>query len=266
MAARTYWKGYLKLSLVTCAVAMSPATSESEKVRFHTLNRETGNRIVSRYVDSESGKPVDADDQAKGYEAEEGRLVLIEDEELEAVKLDTVRTIDIDAFVPRDSIPWIYLDSPHYLVPDDEVGEEAFSVIRDAMSASKMVGISRVVLYRRERAVMLEPRDKGIVLWTLRYGDEVRDESAYFAEINKDKPEPQLLDLAQKFIRAKTKDWSPEMVKDPVQEHLLKLIASKKSKGARKSASQGEKGRPGNVVNLFEALKKSLQADKSLRG
>jgi non-homologous end joining protein Ku len=190
MPARTYWKGYLKLSLVTCPVAMSPATSESEKVRFHTLNRETGNRVVSRYVDAETGKPVDADDQAKGYEAEAGRLVVIEDEELEAVRLDTVRTIDI----------------------------------------------------------------------------EVRDAKNYFADIDKAKPEPELLDLAQRFIEAKTKDWSPEMVKDPVQEHLLKLIASKKRKGARKTATgAADKGRPGNVVNLFEALKKSLQADRSLQ-
>jgi len=265
MPARTYWKGYLKLSLVTCPVAMTPATSESEKVRFHTLNRDTGNRIISRYVDAESGKPVDPEDQAKGYEAESGRFVVIEEEELEAVRLDTVRTIDVDAFVPRDSIPWVYLDSPHYLVPDDEVGVEAFSVIRDAMAAAKMVGISRVVLYRRERAVMLEPRDRGIVLWTLRYGDEVRDEKAYFSEIDEEKPEPELLDLAQKFIKAKSADWSPELVKDPVQEHLLKLIASKKRrKGARVSASR-EDGRPANVVNLFDALKKSLQADKSLR-
>lgn len=266
MPARTYWKGYLKLSLVTCPVAMSPATSESEKVRFHTLNRQTGNRVVSRYVDAENGKPVDPDDQAKGYEAEAGRLVIVEDEELEAVRLDTVRTIDIDAFVSRDSIPWIYFNSPHYLIPDDKIGEEAFSVIRDAMAATKMVGISRVVLYRRERAVMLEPRDKGIVLWTLRYGDEVRDEKNYFSGIDKEKPAPELLSLAQKFIAAKTKDWSPEMVKDPVQEHLLKLIASKKRKGARKPADAGGKGRPTNVVNLFDALKKSLQEDKSLRG
>ncbi|MGO4408398.1 Ku protein [Bosea sp. RAF48] len=265
MAERTYWKGYLKLSLVTCPVAMSPATSESEKVRFHTLNRETGNRIVSRYVDADSGKPVKPDHQAKGYEAEAGRFVVIEDEELEAVRLDTVRTIDIDKFVPRDSIPWLYLDSPHYLVPDGDVGEEAFSVIRDAMAASKMAGISRVVLYRRERAVMLEARDRGIVLWTLRYGDEVRDEKAYFSGIEQEKPEPELLDLAQKFIKSKTADWSPEMVKDPVQEHLLKLIASKKRrKGARVSATR-EDGRPANVINLFDALKKSLQADKSLR-
>ncbi|MGO4171888.1 non-homologous end joining protein Ku [Bosea sp. TAF32] len=265
MPARTYWKGYLKLSLVTCPVAMTPAMSEGEKVRFHTLNRDTGNRVVSRYVDAESGKPVDTEDQARGYEAEPGRFVVIEDEEIEAVRLDTVRTIDIDKFVPKDSIPWIYLDSPHYLVPDDEVAIEAFSVIRDAMAAAKMVGISRVVLYRRERAVMLEPRDRGIVVWTLRYGDEVRDEKAYFSDIEKDKPEAELLKLAQKFIKAKSEDWSPEMVKDPVREHLLKLIASKKRrKGARVSASRDD-GRPANVVNLFDALKKSLQGDKSLR-
>lgn len=264
MPARTYWKGYLKLSLVTCPVALTPATSEGEKVRFHTLNRDTGNRVVSRYVDAESGKPVEPEDQAKGYEAESGRFIVIEDEELEAVKLDTVRTIDIDAFVAKDSIPWVYLDSPHYLVPDDEVGIEAFSVIRDAMAAAKMVGISRVVLYRRERAVMLEPRDRGIVLWTLRYGDEVRDDRAYFSDIDKEKPEAELLSLAQKFIKSKSADWSPAMVKDPVQEHLLKLIASKRRrKGTRPSASSDDK-RPANVVNLFDALKKSLQADKSL--
>lgn len=266
MPARTYWKGYLKLSLVTCPVAMTPATSEGEKVRFHTLNRDTGNRVVSRYVDAESGKPVDPEDQAKGYEAASGRFVVIEDDELEAVRLDTVHTIDINKFVPKDSIPWVYLDSPHYLVPDDDVAIEAFSVIRDAMAAAKMVGMSKVVLYRRERAVMLEPRDRGIVLWTLRYGDEVRDEKAYFADIENSKPAADLLALAQKFIEAKSEDWSPKMVKDPVQEHLLKLIASKKrQKGARVSAAR-EDGRPANVVNLFDALKKSLQSDKSLRG
>ncbi len=264
MPARTYWKGYLKLSLVTCPIVMSPATSESEKVRFHTLNRDTGNRIVSRYVDAETGKPVDPEAQAKGYEAEAGRFVVIEDDELDAVKLDTVRTIDINAFVPADSIAWIYLDSPHYVTPGDEVGAEAFAVIRDAMAATKMVGISKVVLYRRERAVMLEPRDNGIVLWTLRYGDEVRDEKPYFAEIDKHKPEAELLTLAQKFIKAKSQDWSPAMVKDPVQEHLLKLIASRRRRKAGRAANK-EPARAGNVVNLFDALKKSLQADKSLR-
>lgn len=184
MAVRPYWKGYLKLSLVTCPVQMMPATSESEKVRFHTLNRETHNRVVSHYVDAVTGKEVSDEDEVKGYQRGENDYVLLEDEELENVALDSTKTIDIDVFSPRDSIEWIWLDTPYYLSPNDPVGEEAFSVIRDAMAAEDMVGISRLVISRRERAVMLEPRGKGIVLWTLRYGDEVRNEEAYFEGIN----------------------------------------------------------------------------------
>jgi DNA end-binding protein Ku len=176
MAARPSWQGYLRLSLVTCPVAMLPATSEAEKVRFHTLNRATGNRVHSQYVDAKTGKPVDDEDQVKGYEREDDEYVMLEDEELDAVALESTRTIDIDCFVPADSIGWIWYDTPHYLVPDDKVGEEAFSVIREAMVKSNTRAISRVVLHHRERAVLLEPRDKGMILWTLRYGDEVRDE------------------------------------------------------------------------------------------
>jgi DNA end-binding protein Ku len=174
MARQAFWKGYLKLSLVTCPVAMTPATTEADKIRFHTLNRATGNRVESRYVDAETGKSVSDDDQARGYQRGADDFVVLEDDELDAVALESTRTIDIETFVPADSIPWIYYDTPHYLVPDDRVGEEAFSVIRDAMAATKTVGIARLVLYRRERAVMLMPRAPGIVLWTLRYGDEVR--------------------------------------------------------------------------------------------
>jgi DNA end-binding protein Ku len=155
MAPRSFWKGYLKLSLVTCPVAMTPATSETEKVRFRTLNRATGNRVVSRYVDGETGKPVDEDDEVKGYERGENEYVMLEDDELDSVALDSTRTIDIEMFVPRESIEWIWYDTPHYLTPNDPVGEEAFAVIREAMAATGTVGISRLVLYRRERAVML---------------------------------------------------------------------------------------------------------------
>ena len=132
----------------------------------------------------ETGKPVEKDDEVKGYETEAGRYVMLEDEEIESVGLESTRTIDIDKFVPADSIEWIWYDKPHYLMPDDEVAQEAFSVIREAMAATETVGISRLVLYRRERAVMLEPRGKGIVLWTLRYGDEVRDPDDYFDDIH----------------------------------------------------------------------------------
>ena len=229
MAPRAFWKGYLKLSLVTCPVAMMPATTESEKVRFRTLNRKTGNRVVSQYVDAVSGKPVEEEDEVKGYPRGEDDYVLIEDEELEAVALESTRTVDIEMFVPSESIEWIWYDKPHYLFPDDPVGEEAFSVIRDAMADTGTVGISRLVLYRRERAVLLEPRGKGIVLWTLRYGDEVRDPAAYFGKIGKIQADPKLMDLVTTLIEEKKKPWSEKMVDDPVQDRLLEIIAAKKS-------------------------------------
>jgi len=177
---KPFWKGFLKLSLVTCPVAMTPAVSQSEKIKFHTLNRETGNRVESHYVDAETGKPVDKDDQVLGYERGENEYVILEREELESVALESVRTIDIDMFAAKESIAWIWYDRPHYLTPDGAVGEEAFAVIREAMAATGTVGIARLVLGNREHAVMLEPRDRGIVVWTLRYGNEVREPKAYF--------------------------------------------------------------------------------------
>lgn len=264
MAARAFWKGYLKLSLVTCPVAMTPATSENERVRFHTLNRATGNRIVSRYVDAVTGEPVDEDDEARGYERAEGEHVLLEDEELEAVALETTHTIDIDMFVDRESVGWIWYDKPHYLTPNDKVGEEAFSVIREAMAATDTVGISRLVLYRRERAVLLEPRDRGIVLWTLRYGDEVRDPKDYFGALKPEKPDPKLMKLVTSLIDERTKPWGGEMVDDPVQARLLKLIASK-AKG-RKTTPKPKTAKPvetgGNVVSIMDALRKSIAAER----
>lgn len=262
MAPRSFWKGYLKLSLVTCPVAMTPATSEGGKVRFHVLNRETGNRLRARYVDAETGAPVEEGDEVKGYQNAPDHFVTLEEEEIEAVALDSTRTIDIEMFVARDSLEWVWYDKPHYLVPDDPVGEEAFSVIRDAMAATKTVGISRLVLYRRERAVMLEPRDRGIVLWTLRYGDEVRDPALYFGDIKPAEVDPKLLSLVTTLIEQNRKPWDPRMVSDPVQERLLDIIEAKK-KGKRpppKSKKEGE--RPSNVVNIMDALRKSIEADK----
>lgn len=262
MAPRSFWKGYLKLSLVTCPVAMVPATSENEKVRFHTLNRKTGHRIVSQYVDAVSRKPVGDDDEVKGYERGENDYVMLEDDEIDAVALESTRTIDIEMFVPRDSIEWIWYDKPHYLTPNDPVGEEAFSVIRDAMASTKTVGISRLVMYRRERAVMLEPRDNGIVLWTLRYGDEVRPEAEYFGDKGKDKPDSELMTLVSKLIDARTKPWDPAMVDDPVQGRLLDIIAAKK-KGRKRPAKAAPAPEPrgGNVVSIMDALRQSLASE-----
>jgi DNA end-binding protein Ku len=263
MAPKYYWKGYLKLSLVTCPVAMTPATSESEKVRFHTLNKETGNRVVSRYIDSVTGKPVKDENEAKGYARGENDYVILTEDDLDAVALDTVKTIDIDKFVPADSIEWIYLEKPHYLMPDDAVGNEAFAVIRDAMKADKVFGVSKLVMGRRERAVVLEPRGEGIVLWTLRFGDEVRPEENYFEEID-EKADPDLIPLVQQLIKKKTARWSPDMVSDPIQESLLKIIAEKKKALKPKKAAKGkaaEVAPRSNVVNIMDALRRSVEAD-----
>lgn len=262
---RSFWKGYLKLSLVTCPVAMTPATTEREKLRFHTLNRRTGNRVVSRYLDSVTGKPVKEKDEAKGYPRGEDEHVVLEDDELDAVALESTRTIDIDMFVPADSIEWIWYDTPHYLTPDDTVGEEAFAVIREAMASTGTVGISRLVMYRRERAVMLQPRGKGIVLWTLRYGDEVRPSADYFGDIPEEKPDAKLLKLVTTLIEERSKPWDPAMVGDPVQDKLHDIIAAKKKgrkRPARKKPDEAEaEEAPSNVVNIIDALRKSLSAE-----
>lgn len=261
MAPRTFWKGYLKLSLVTCPVAMMPAVTESEKIRFHTLNRATGNRVESRYVDAETSQPIEEDDEAKGYERGDGEYVVLEDEELNSVALESTRTIDIDLFAPKESIEWVWYDRPHYLMPDDPVGEEAFSVIRDAMAATGMVGISRLVLYRRERAVMLVPRDRGIVLWTLRYGEQVRDPELYFGDIKTQTVDANLMSLVTTLISERTKPWKREMASDPVQERLLEIITSKK-KGKRPPRHEEAPERPSNVISIVDALKKSIASEE----
>ena len=263
MAPRPYWKGYLKLSLVTAPVSLTPATSDREKLRFHTVNAETGNRVRSRYVDAETGKPVPDENEVRGYEVEKDRHIVIEDEELDSVGLESTRTIDIGQFVPAESIDWIWYDTPYFLMPDDEVAQEAFAVIREAMAATGTVGISRLVLSRRERAVLLEPRGKGIILWTLRYGDEVRDAADVLGKADGKKPEAKLLTLVQKLIEDMTKPWDESMVRDPVQEKLKEIIAGKtKKKPKSKSKKAEEPETPTNVVNIMDALRRSISEEK----
>jgi DNA end-binding protein Ku len=263
MPTRPFWKGYLKLSLVTCPVSMTPATTENAKVRFHVMNRATGNRVVSRYVDAVNGAEVDEDDLAKGYEKAEGDFILFDDEELDALALESARTIDIDSFAPADSVDWIWYDRAHYLAPDDKVGEEAFAVIRDAMKATATIGLSRLVLYRRERPVMLKPCAKGLVLWTLRYRDEVRDPKAYFEGIDEGKPKAEALGLIKELIDKQNTSWSADLARDPTQENLLALIQAKQ-KGRKRSVpkpSPEPQSAPDNVVNIMDALRKSLKVD-----
>lgn len=265
MAPRSFWKGYLKLSLVTCPIALTPATSEAQKLRFAILNRATGNRVASAYVDSETGAAVGEEDEVKGFQQGEAEHVLLEDEELDSVGLESTRTIDIDTFVPAESIAWIWYDTPHYVTPEGKVGAEAYAVIRDAMAKTGTVAISRVVMYRRERAVMLEPRDNGIVLWTLRYGDEVRDAAPYFAQIDSETPDAKLMTLVKKLIDERTRPWDPALVDDPVQDRMKEIIAAKQKKKrpvrSAKAKPEPDAAPAGNVVSIMDALRRSLAAD-----
>ncbi len=264
MAVRPYWKGFLKLSLVTCPITLTPATTEGEKVKFHTLNRKTNDRIYTRYVDAVTGKTVEKDDQVRAYEKGEDEYVILEEEDLDAVQLESTRTIDIAEFAPEDSVEWTYFDTPYFVMPDAEISEEAFIVIRQAMANKKVVGIARLVMGGRERAVMLQPWDQGIILWTLRFGDEVRDEDEYWKEVD-DKPvDKKLMSMVEKLIGDRTTKWDEKMVVDPVQENLLQIIKSKKAKKpATKKASDDEETEDGagssNVIDLMAALKKSLE-------
>src|SRR3954454_24798997 len=196
MAPRPQWKGYLKLSLVSCPVALYSASTTSQRIRFNIINRKTGNRVHNQVVDSETDEPVEQDDRVKGYQVEKGQYVLVEDEELDEVALESTHTIDIESFVPRDEVDEIYLDESYYLVPEDKVGFEAFAVIREAMRTEGLAGIARVVMYRRERLVMLQPRGDGIVGTLLRYKTEVRDEHEYFDDIPDTKVPKDMLELA----------------------------------------------------------------------
>ena len=180
---RPSWKGYLKLSLVSCAVALYNASSSSERVSFNTLNRKTGNRLKQNLVDSVSGEPVDTADRVKGYQVAKGQYVMVEDSDLEALKIESTKTMEIETFVPAAEIDGIYLDSPYYLAPDGKIAEEAFAVIREAMTKKKVAGIGRVVLSRRERLLMLQPRGNGMLATTLRYPYEVRQDAEYFEGI-----------------------------------------------------------------------------------
>jgi DNA end-binding protein Ku len=259
MAARAIWKGYLKLSLVSCAVAIYPSTNSSSRIRFNTLNRKTGNRVQRQYIDSETGEPVESDDQVKGYAVGKGNYILVEEEELDALKLESTHTIDIENFVPRDEVDERYLDTSYYIAPDDRVAQEAFAVIRDAIRDKGMAGLGRVVMSRRERLLLLEPLDQGLVGTTLHSAAEVRDESAIFDEIPQLNYPKEMRDLAVHIIEGKATHFDPKMFEDRYENALIELVRSKQEGHKTKSVSAPK---PSNVVNLMDALRKSIEAEK----
>jgi DNA end-binding protein Ku len=257
MASRPIWKGHLKLSLVSCAVVLYSATSASQRIRLHIINRKTGNRIHNEIVDAETGKPVPDEDQVKGYEIEKGRHVLLEDEDLDEVALESTHTVDIEAFVPRDEVDEIYLDGSYYLVPDGDVAAEAFSVIREAMHKENVAGLARVVLYRRERLLMLQPRGKGLMATVLRYRNEVRDEKQYFSDIPKEKIAPDMLKLATHIVETKMAHFDPDKFEDRYEQALSAMI---KAKDKGQSPPKPPSPRGDNVIDLMDALRRSVRS------
>ena len=259
MAPRANWKGYLRLSLVSCPIALYPASSLSEKVSFNRLNRKTGNRLKQQNVDSETGEVVPREDTARGYEVAKGQYLIVEDEELDAVQIESNRTIDIDQFVPKTEIDERYIDSPYYLAPDGQVGQEAFAVIRDTIDKLNMVALGRVVLTRREHVIALEPKGRGLLGLTLRYPYEVRDEASYFEDIPDLKLPKEMLDLATHIVNTKSGHFDPSQFQDRYENALIDLL--KKKEAGEKIEPAREAAAP-RVVNLMDALRASIDAEK----
>jgi DNA end-binding protein Ku len=259
MAPRAYWKGFLRLSLVSCPIQLFPATSESEKIRFNQINKETGNRIRYSKVDGQTGEEVESANIIKGYEVAKGQYIEITDEELESVALESVKIIEIDEFVPKSEIDNLYYIRPYYIAPDGKVGQDAFVVIRNIIEQMNMVALGRVALTSREHVVAMEPRGKGIMGTLLRYPYEVRDEKEYFDDIADIKLGKDMMDLARHIVETKSGHFKPETFEDHYEAALKELIA-KKSKGLKIEAPIERA--PAKVINLFDALRQSVRAEQ----
>ena len=257
MAPRAYWKGSLKLSLVTCPVVLYPASTSVAKTRFHIINKETGNRLKQQMVDAETGDVVDADQKGRGYELKKGEYVEVEPEELEAVQIESNHTIDIDSFVPRDEIDKRYLNHPYYIAPDGKAGVDAFAVIRDAMKDQDRVALARIVLTNREHVMAIEPLGKGLLGTTLRYPYELRDEDNYFNDIKSPKISKDMVELAGHILDTKAARFDPGKFKDEYEDALRALVRRNAAGKPVKVAEREEK--PDNVVSLMDALKQSLK-------
>ena len=260
MAPRANWKGFLRLSLVTCPVALYPATSDTEKVSFNQINRKTGHRIKYAKVDADTGEEVAAEDIMKGYKVDTDTYIEVSKDELDDIALELTRTIEIDEFVPRADIDSRYLIRPYYLVPDGKVGHDAFAVIRETIRSMDKVAIGRVVLTNREHIIALEPFENGLMGTLLRYPYEVRSEKEYFDDIQDVKITKDMLDLAKHIVEQKSGSFEPDQFEDRYESALIELINQKRN-GIRTSAKSAPKT-GGNVINLMDALKRSLASEK----
>jgi DNA end-binding protein Ku len=257
MAARPTWQGHLRLSLVTCPVALYTATQASGEVHFNLLHKDTHNRIRMIPTDPEKG-PVERKDLVKGYEYEKDSYIVVTQDEIDSVRLESTRVIDIERFVDAADIDRLYWDNPYYMVPDGKLALDAFSVIRDAMGKTGKIALARVVMHQRERLLGLEPRGKGLVAWSLRSNKEVRDVGDYFDDIPAHKGDKEMVAIAEKIIEQKEGPFDPSKFNDRYEDALRDLIAEKrKGKGRTVKAEEPEDT---NVVDLMAALRKSLEA------
>ncbi|MCD2178129.1 non-homologous end joining protein Ku [Rhizobium sp. C1] len=260
MARTRDWKGHLKLSLVTARVSLTAATTQSRKIRFHLINRDTGNRVEARYFDSKTHRPVSERNEVKGFpkDGAEDDFVLLDDDEIDSAALESTRTINIEAFVPAGSVAWIWYEKAHFLKPDDDLSEEAYGVILQSMREHQVLGIARLVLYGRERAVLLEPLRNGIILWTLRYGETVRGPVVDLHKLPK--PDAAAMTKLEKTIEKKCGTWRPSLVKDPMQKRLSDIVkAHRDDLRPAKAPAHTPPAKTGRIVDITEALRNSLR-------
>lgn len=260
MALRPTWRGHLRLALVSCPVRLTPATTSSSNIRFHKLNKKTGNRLRQQMIDAETGKVVERDETIMGYEFEKGKYVKVEPEEIEALKIESSEIITIERVVPAADVDPLFLENPYIVEPDDKSGLDIFATIREALKSKEVVGIGRLVLARREHPVMVQPRGKGFMLITLHDPDEVRLPEEIFDDIKDVKVDKQNLALAETLVERMEGEFDLKMFEDRYQAALRDMVEAK-MKGKKITAAP-EVERPSNVVNLFEALKASVAAEK----
>ena len=258
MATRPTWQGYLRLSLVSCPVALYTATSRTSDVSFNMLHKQTNNRIRMIPTDPETG-PVDRSDIVKGFEVEKGQYVVITDEEIKNVRLETTRTLDIETFVDEDEIDRLYWNDPYFLAPDGDMAVEAFTVIRTAMEKAGKIALGRLVMHQRERLMALEARGRGILAYSLRSNREVRDADDVFGRIPALKPPAAMVEIAEKIIGQQEGPFDPSKFNDRYEEALRALIGEKQ-KGHKIAKVEEPKG--AEVIDLMDALKRSLGGDR----
>src|SRR4051812_41714327 len=257
---RPYWKGYLKLALVSCPIALHAACSTSERIAFRQINKATGHRLRQQLIDEETREPITSEQKGRGYEIAKGQYLVVEDEELEKIQIESTHVIEIDSFVPRQEIEQRFFESPYYVTPNEPVAQEAFAVIREAMRRRTMVALGRLVLSKRERVIALEPYGKGLLGTTLRYPYEVRNASDYFSEVPELALAPDLLQLAEHIVESKVAAFDPMAFRDRYETALLLHLKAKAA-----GAIQEDKPTfvaPNRVINLMDALRRSIAQDK----